>query len=69
MDEKESFTCALDECTFKLGKPSVFLTLLKLDATHSSNRTYYDCKHVKCECIPGRMLCGEDGSIGMFCLG
>lgn len=39
---------------------------LTLDATHSSNLTYYDCKHVKCECIPGRMLCGEDGSIGIF---
>lgn len=34
------------------------------DATHEANRTLYACKNVKCQCIPERMLCGEDGSIG-----
>ena len=24
VDEKESFTCALDECSFKMGRPSLF---------------------------------------------
>ena len=35
------------------------------DATHDANRTLYACQTVKCQCIPERMLCGEDGSIGM----
>jgi len=34
-----------------------------LDATHDANRTNYECKDVQCQCIPGRMLCGEDGSL------
>ena len=34
------------------------------DATHDANRTLYACQTVKCQCIPERMLCGEDGSIG-----
>lgn len=35
-----------------------------VDSTHDANRTSYNCEKVKCQCIPGRMLCGEDGSIG-----
>ncbi|UTT94112.1 hypothetical protein NDA17_005161 [Ustilago hordei] len=48
---RESFYCGLEDCeeTIELGK--------------TSNRTSYDCKKVSCKCIPGRMLCGESGSI------
>lgn len=48
---RESFYCGLSDCqeSIEIGK--------------SSNRTSYDCKKVSCQCIPGRMLCGESGSI------
>ncbi|SPO21890.1 related to ABC transporter protein [Ustilago trichophora] len=48
---RESFYCGLEDCeeTIEIGK--------------SSNRTSHDCKKVNCKCIPGRMLCGESGSI------
>ncbi|GAA5925630.1 hypothetical protein JCM3775_001459 [Rhodotorula graminis] len=49
--QKESFYCGLDNCT----------------ATHEvgfdANSTEYRCEQVECACIPGRMLCGEDGSV------
>ena len=47
----ESFYCALDTCSF--------------DAKNEYNRntTNYKCENIKCSCIPGRMLCGEEGSI------
>ncbi len=47
----ESFYCALDTCTF--------------DAKNEYNRntTDYRCENIACSCIPGRMLCGEEGSI------
>ncbi|GAA5914974.1 putative ATP-dependent permease ADP1 [Sporobolomyces salmoneus] len=48
---KESFYCGLNNCT----------------TSHSvgfeSNTTEYRCETVECACIPGRMLCGEDGSV------
>lgn len=47
--EKESFYCDLENCEFKYD--------LK------SNSTHYTCKDATCKCIPGRMLCGESGSI------
>lgn len=47
----ESFYCGLNECKSTL------------DATYDKNTTRYDCNSVSCECVPGRMLCGEDGSI------
>lgn len=28
-----------------------------------SNETHYRCDKMKCACIPGRFLCGEDGSV------
>ena len=51
MDQKESFYCALDTCVWI--------------ATTEPNRntTKYKCENIKCKCIPGRMLCGEEGSI------
>lgn len=47
--QKESFYCGLDSC--------------KLNYDLSTNTSHYQCENVKCKCIPGRMLCGENGSI------
>jgi hypothetical protein len=52
----------LEECVFELGI-SYDMTTANVDATHDANRTNYECKTVKCACIPGRMLCGEDDSL------
>ncbi|KAN0063089.1 FAD-dependent urate hydroxylase [Thecaphora frezii] len=48
---RESFYCALDHCTETL------------EIQPGSNRTRHECETVRCSCIPGRMLCGESGSI------
>ncbi|CAG8443584.1 9688_t:CDS:10 [Ambispora gerdemannii] len=50
----ESFYCHLDECAFSL------------DVTYDKNITAYNCKNIKCKCREGEMLCGKDGSIGVF---
>lgn len=47
--QKESFYCDLTQCDF-------FHDL-------KTNTSRYECKDVACKCIPGRMLCGESGSI------
>ncbi|KAG8929386.1 hypothetical protein FRC03_008981 [Tulasnella sp. 419] len=49
--QKESFYCALDTCS------------THVEAGYDFNATVYGCEHVKCSCIPGRMLCGEAGSV------
>ncbi|KAG8625096.1 hypothetical protein KVT40_006847 [Elsinoe batatas] len=51
VDQKESFYCALDHCAWSA------------EATDTRNSTHYRCDNIKCRCIPGRMLCGEEGSI------
>ncbi|KAF2814649.1 ATP-binding cassette sub-family G member 2 [Mytilinidion resinicola] len=51
VDQKESFYCALDTCVWSAS------------AETNRNTTQYKCENVKCKCIPGRMLCGEEGSI------
>lgn len=48
---RESFYCGLEECE------------VKGEATYNANVTKYDCNSIKCACIPGRMLCGENGSV------
>jgi hypothetical protein len=53
VDQKESFYCDLEECDWKL-LPS-----------HDRNVTTYQCKKVRCECIPGQTLCGEGGTIDL----
>ncbi|KAF9507579.1 hypothetical protein BS47DRAFT_1373861 [Hydnum rufescens UP504] len=47
----ESFYCALDTCT------------TSIDVGYDGNITSYKCDHIKCSCIPGKMLCGEADSI------
>ena len=51
VDEKESFYCALDTCSWasKDGE--------------KQNSTIYECKNMRCKCIPGRFLCGEEGAV------
>lgn len=48
----ESFYCALDNCT----------STTKIE--FNKNTTSHKCEHIKCKCVPGRFLCGEDGSVG-----
>lgn len=51
VDRIESFYCQLNECSWK--------------ATHGAdtNETHYECEKVECSCVPGRFLCGENGSV------
>jgi len=51
VDEIESFYCDLNQCSSKFEPQS------------DRNITSYACEKLKCRCIPGRMLCGQDGSI------
>lgn len=51
VDQKESFYCALNTCSWEANDYS------------DRNTTKYQCEKIKCKCIPGRMLCGEEGSI------
>lgn len=51
VDERESFYCGLTDCEFDW------------DVGASTNLTRYECKNIQCACVPGRMLCGERGSI------
>lgn len=50
-DQKESFYCDLNTCTSSVK------------ATENRNTTTYKCEHIKCACVPGRMLCGSENSI------
>ncbi|KAG8748122.1 hypothetical protein FRC10_008855 [Ceratobasidium sp. 414] len=47
----ESFYCALDQCESSL------------QVGYDTNTTRHHCSKIKCQCVPGRMLCGEEGSI------
>ncbi|KAF8632743.1 hypothetical protein AX15_001712 [Amanita polypyramis BW_CC] len=49
--EVESFYCALDQCESKVQRG------------YDVNTTSYSCAEIKCSCVPGRFICGEDGSV------
>ena len=51
VDQVESFYCALDTCT---SSGETF---------SDHNSTKYQCENIKCKCVPGKFLCGEDGSV------
>ncbi|RKF54149.1 ABC transporter G family member [Golovinomyces cichoracearum] len=51
VEHEESFYCALDNC------------ISSAENSYQQNSTSYECENVKCNCIPGRMLCGENGSV------
>lgn len=50
----ESFYCGLDNCT-SVATPG-----------YNYNTTEYKCEKIKCKCVPGRFICGEDGSVGEY---
>ncbi|KAG6914930.1 hypothetical protein DXG01_014394 [Tephrocybe rancida] len=47
----ESFYCALEQCSSST-QPG-----------YDTNSTVYACDKIKCSCVPGRFICGEDGSV------
>ncbi|KAL1949551.1 hypothetical protein VTO73DRAFT_8432 [Trametes versicolor] len=47
----ESFYCELQECSSRI------------EHGYDKNSTYYDCDKIQCKCVPGRFICGEDGSL------
>ncbi|KAF9260110.1 hypothetical protein L218DRAFT_1079508 [Marasmius fiardii PR-910] len=49
--EVESFYCALDGCSSRVKHG------------YDTNTTMYECDKLKCSCVPGRFICGEDGSV------
>ncbi|RMZ87504.1 hypothetical protein DV736_g5264, partial [Chaetothyriales sp. CBS 134916] len=51
VDQKESFYCALDSCTWSA------------QSSNLRNTTKYECEKIRCSCVPDRFLCGETGSI------
>ncbi|KAJ3835049.1 hypothetical protein EV361DRAFT_798215 [Lentinula raphanica] len=51
VDEIESFYCGLDECSSEITPGYDF------------NTTSYKCEKLKCKCVPGRFICGQDGSV------
>lgn len=51
IEQVESFYCALSECDWQTR------------STYNANVTEYSCQKIQCDCVPGRMLCGEDGSV------
>jgi ABC-type multidrug transport system ATPase subunit/ABC-type multidrug transport system permease subunit len=53
VDERESFMCHLNECESSAD----------FDPSGKKNSTSYKCNKISCECIPDRMLCGENGSV------
>ncbi|KAJ3983171.1 hypothetical protein F5890DRAFT_1524940 [Lentinula detonsa] len=51
VDEIESFYCGLDECSSEITPGYDF------------NTTSYKCEKLQCKCVPGRFICGQDGSV------
>ncbi|KAJ5090946.1 hypothetical protein N7532_009630 [Penicillium argentinense] len=49
----ESFYCGLDTCSWKM------------ESQVDTNTTKYSCENMQCKCVPGRFLCGENGSIDL----
>jgi len=54
VDRIESFYCKLDGCSWASKD------------NFDSNSTDYRCERIECSCIPGRFLCGEDGSVSTY---
>lgn len=56
--EVESFYCGLEQC--KSSRTPVS----SLFGGSEDSLIQYECEKLKCSCIPGRFICGEDGSVG-----
>ncbi|KAH9847646.1 hypothetical protein C2E23DRAFT_847481 [Lenzites betulinus] len=63
--EKQSNTCQFQFWTAQVESFYCQLSECKSRAEHSyaKNSTYYDCDKIQCKCVPGRFICGEDGSL------
>ncbi len=68
-----TFSCdkGTDECHFQFWTAQVESFYCQLSQCNSraehglqTNSTYYDCEKIECKCVPGRFICGEDGSLG-----
>ncbi|TXT13418.1 hypothetical protein VHUM_00785 [Vanrija humicola] len=53
VDRIESFYCKLDQCQWYA------------EETPGANETHFNCEKIECACIPGRFLCGENGSVNI----
>jgi hypothetical protein len=53
VDQVESFYCALQECDSSL-KPGY---------ENGTDTLTYACSKMQCKCVPGRFICGENGSV------
>ncbi|ORY24112.1 hypothetical protein BCR39DRAFT_335530 [Naematelia encephala] len=53
VDRIESFHCELEGCSWQSRD------------SFDTNQTNYRCDKIECSCIPGRFLCGEDGSVNI----
>ncbi|KIR58353.1 ATP-dependent permease [Cryptococcus bacillisporus CA1873] len=53
VDRIESFHCELSGCNWESK------------GSFDTNQTSYQCEKIECACIPGRFLCGEDGSVNI----
>ncbi|EAL20193.1 hypothetical protein CNBF0050 [Cryptococcus deneoformans B-3501A] len=53
VDRIESFHCELSGCSWESK------------GSFDTNQTNYQCEKIKCACIPGQFLCGEDGSVNI----
>ncbi|KAI0671808.1 hypothetical protein C8Q78DRAFT_972196 [Trametes maxima] len=47
----ESFYCELRQCESRT------------EHGYDKNSTFYECEKLECKCVPGRFICGEDGSL------
>ncbi|KAJ6557705.1 hypothetical protein B0H19DRAFT_1028281 [Mycena capillaripes] len=59
--EVESFYCALEECVSETASTSGY-------EEGFVKTTTYTCEQMKCSCVPGRLICGESGSVGELTL-
>ncbi|KOS23426.1 putative ATP-dependent permease [Escovopsis weberi] len=53
VDQTESFYCHLSDCSSSAHTDS------------GKNSTSYKCDKISCKCIPGRMMCGKNGSLDL----
>ncbi|KAK5992960.1 ABC transporter G family member [Cladobotryum mycophilum] len=53
VDQTESFYCHLSECASSAQSGT------------AKNSTSYKCDKISCKCIPGRMMCGKNGSLDL----
>jgi hypothetical protein len=56
VDQVESFYCTLNECDSGLER----------GYENGTDVLTYGCKKMRCGCVPGRFLCGENGGFGMY---